>query len=217
MLVENDGKRFVDESTFNSGDAEVTTPWVAAYLNLPKRPRNVWAIVDSVGVVEMGWKPAQFTDPAAQRIPYVDPKFVATADTLDQLAAKIGVPAHGLKTTIGKYNLRVDAEFGRPFPYTPIVKPPFYAARMSCLLADQSSGMRVNTRMQLIDQAFQMVDRGGSGSAAIDEEAVIPHLYGAGEFTGGSFGASRGHGKLGSYVVQGRVAGKAAAAEKPWD
>lgn len=57
------------------------------------------------------------------------------------------------------------------------------------------------------------MESGASESVAINRETVIPRLYAAGEFTGGSFGASRGHGKLGSYVVQGRVAGKAAAAE----
>ena len=47
ILVENDGKRFLNEYTFMPLDAEVTSPWVTPYLNLPKRPRNVWAIVDS--------------------------------------------------------------------------------------------------------------------------------------------------------------------------
>ncbi len=87
---------------------------------------------------------------------------------------------------------------------------------MCPLFADQSSGMRVNTRMQLIDQAFQHVDEGATASVAIDQEQVISRLYGAGEFTGGSFGEARGHGKLGYYMVQGRVAGRNAAAEAPW-
>jgi urocanate reductase len=216
ILVENDGKRFVDESTWGTGDSEVSSPWVNAVLRLPKRPRNVWAVADSVGAGEIGWKHAQFVDPAAQKNPYLDPTRLATADTLEELAAKMGIPAEGLKATLSKYNLRVDEEFGRPVPYTPIVKPPFYAAKMAPLFADQSSGMRVNTKMQIIDQASLMVETGASESVPIDKEAVIPRLYGAGEFTGGSFGASRGHGKLGSYMVQGRVAGKAAAAEKPW-
>lgn len=150
MLIDNDGKRFVNEHVFNSGDAEVTTPWVAAYLNLPKRPRYVWAVVDSAGAVDIGWRRAQFIDPAEQKMPYLDPKLLATADTLNELAARMGIPAEGLKTTVSKYNLGVDPEFGRPFPYTPIVKPPFYAARMSALFADQSSGVRVNSRMQII-------------------------------------------------------------------
>ena len=216
ILVENDGKRFVNEYTFSSND-EASSPGMTAFLNLPKRPRNVWAIVDSVGAATITWRREQFIDPAAQKSPHLDPKLIATASTLDELAVKMGIPAEGLKATIAKYNLLVDSEFGRPFPYTPIAKPPFYAAKASPLFADQSSGMRVNAKMQLIDQAFQMVESGASDSVTIDKEPVIPHLYGAGEFTGGSFGVSRGHGKLGSYIVQGRVAGKAAAAEAPWE
>ncbi len=213
ILIDNDGKRFVNEYTFNT-NAEISHPGVQAFLQLPKRPRNVWGIADSAGALIIGWRPEQFTDPGAQKVPYVDPKLIATANSLAELATKIAVPGEGLQATITRYNLLVDTDFGRPRPYMPIVKPPFYAAKMSPLFADQSSGIRVNTKMQVIDQAFQLVDSGASPSVPIDQEAVIPRLYGAGEFAGGMFGAARGHGKLGSYVVTGRVAGKAAAAEK---
>jgi succinate dehydrogenase/fumarate reductase flavoprotein subunit len=213
ILIENDGRRFVNEYTFN-GNAEVTHPGVQAFLNLPERPRNVWAIVDSAGAHAINWKHEQFTDPAAQKNPYIDPKLIATAGSLDELAARMTIPGDNLRATIARYNLLVDADFGRPKPYLPIATPPFYAAKMSPLFADQSSGIRVNTKMQVIDQAFQVVDSGASPSVPIDREAVVPRLYGAGEFTGGMFGAARGHGKLGSYIVQGRVAGQGAAAER---
>ena len=216
ILVENDGKRFVNECTFNT-NAEVTHPGTAAFLNLRKRPRNVWAIVDAVGAPRIGWKREQFVDPAAQKKPYLNPKLIATANTLDELAAKMGISASGLAATVAKYNLLVDPDFGRPIPYLPIATPPFYAAKYAPLYADQSSGMRVNTKMQLIDQAFQTVESGESASVAIAQEPVIPRLYGAGEFTGGTFGAARAHGKIGSYIVQGRIAGKAAAVEPLWE
>jgi fumarate reductase flavoprotein subunit len=216
VLVENDGKRFFNEYAFNT-NADVTEPCMVAFLGLPKRPRNVWALVDSVGAAAIGWKPEQFTDPAAQQAPYVDPRLVAMAESLERLAERIKIPVEGLQATLARYNTLVDEDFGRPVPYTPIAKAPYYAAKMCPLFADQSSGMRVNTRMQLIDQAFQHVDDGATGSVSIDREQVIPRLYGAGEFTGGSFGESRGHGKLGSYIVQGRIAGRSAAAEVPWE
>jgi succinate dehydrogenase/fumarate reductase flavoprotein subunit len=212
MMVDNDGNRFVNEGTFNPSEAELTNPWIAAFLDLPKRPRNVWAIVDSVGAVEMGWKPEQFTDATKQQAPYLDPKWIATADTIADLAGKMGIPAAGLQATVAKYNLAVDPEFGRKVPYTPIAKPPFFAAKMAPMTHDQSSGIRVNTKMQVIDQMFQAGDS-TSPSVAIDEEGVIPHLYAAGEISNGLFGTSRGHGKMGAYVVLGRVAGKAAVEE----
>jgi hypothetical protein len=215
ILIENDGKRFFNEYDFNT-NAEVTEPGMVAFLALPKRPRNVWALVDSVGAAAIGWKPEQFSDPTAQKTPYIDPQLIATADSLERLAERIKIPFEGIRSTLARYNTLVDHDFGRPIPYTPIAKGPFYAAKMCPLFADQSSGMRVNTRMQLIDQAFQHVDEGETASVAIDQEQVISRLYGAGEFTGGSFGEARGHGKLGSYMVQGRVAGRNAAAEAPW-
>ena len=59
ILVENDGKRFFNEHAFNT-NADVTDPGMVAFLALPKRPRNVWALVDSVGAAAIGWKPEQF-------------------------------------------------------------------------------------------------------------------------------------------------------------
>jgi fumarate reductase flavoprotein subunit len=77
---------------------------------------------------------------------------------------------------------------------------------------DQCAGMRVNSKLQVIDQTLQ-AETGTGPSVALDAERVIPHLYAAGEVTGGLFGADRGSGKMGSYLIQGRFAGKNAAKE----
>ena len=215
ILVENDGKRFVNQCTFNT-NAEVTHPGTAAFLNLRKRPRNVWAIVDAVGAPRIGWKREQFVDPAAQKKPYrteVD----RDREHVRRISRQDGHLGLGPCRHRRQLQFLVDPDFGRPIPYLPIATPPFYAAKMSPLYADQSSGMRVNTKMQLIDQAFQTVESGESASVAIAQEPVIPRLYGAGEFTGGTFGAARAHGKIGLYIVQGRIAGKAAAVEPLWE
>lgn len=38
-----------------------------------------------------------------------------------------------------------------------------------------------------------------------------------GDIAGGLFGASHGHGKMGAYAIQGRIAGKTVVSEKAWD
>lgn len=66
---------------------------------------------------------------------------VVVADTLDELAQKMGVPVEAFKATVARYNELAakghDDDFGkRPELLTPIQKGPFYAGRLvSTLLA----------------------------------------------------------------------------------
>lgn len=130
----------------------------------------------------------------------------------------MGVPAANLQATITKYNgyaaTGVDKDLKRPAPMYPIAKPPFYAARIALICHDQCTGIRVNQRMQVVDQSDQWQPASAPGKP-IGEEKVIPHLYAAGECTGGTGGAIRGSGKRGWYMVHGFVAAENAAKEKP--
>ena len=99
-----------------------------------------------------------------------------------------------LEETVARYNSFVDAgkdaDFNKPSPKYKIQKAPFYAAWSTPILHDSLSGLRINTRCQVIDI------RGN----------VIPGLYCAGESAGG-FAL---HG-LPRVTVFGRVAGREAA------
>ncbi len=75
---------------------------MVAFLALPKRPRNVWALVDSVGAAAIGWKPEQFSDPTAQKTPYIDPQLIATADSLERLAERIRDSIRGYSGNVSK-------------------------------------------------------------------------------------------------------------------
>jgi succinate dehydrogenase/fumarate reductase flavoprotein subunit len=82
----------------------------------------------------------------------------------------------------------------------PIDKPPFYAVELYPALLNTQGGPRRNTRSQVLD--------------AFGEP--IPRLYSAGEL-GSMWGIIyQGAGNIGECVVFGRIAGKNAAAEKPW-
>ncbi len=99
------------------------------------------------------------------------PRFLK-ADTLDELAAKLGVPAANLKKTVADYNAAVDAqsdpEFGRQFLIRRIEKAPFYAIRAQGITVVSPAGLAVNDRLQVLK---------GDGVA-------IPNLYAAGEILG---------------------------------
>lgn len=218
ILVDNDGQRYANEATFATGHVTCKGEHTAAYLNLPKRPRQAWMVVDSEGAKALAWTKGVFQDADPKKAPYLDPKLVATGETPSELAGKMEIPAANLSAAVAKYNgfaaAGADKDFRRPGPLYALKAAPFFAARLILNTHDQCAGLRVNSKMQVIDQTFQ-AEIGTGPSLPLDEERVIPHLYAAGECTGGLYGADRGSGKMGSYLVEGRFAGKNAAAEKP--
>jgi hypothetical protein len=155
----------------------------------------LWAIFDQAAVERRKWQ---------LRYPYIaDNGYSFTADTIEQLAAKIEagnefqrVPLRHLAATVATWNRSVaagaDPEFEREKdgPMHPIAKPPFYALAIMVVWHDSYGGLRVNERQQVVDM----------------QGAVIPGLYAGGEAAGGF----DKHG-LGKGTVQGYIAGTHAA------
>jgi flavocytochrome c len=218
LLVDNDGNRYANEATFGTSHVTWKSEHLNSFLALPKRPRVSWTIVDADGAKALTWTAEIFNSADPNKGRFLDPKMTVTAGTIAELAGKMGIPAANLQATIDKWNGYVtagaDKDFKRPAPLNPIKNGPFYAALNNLGTHDQCAGMRVNSKMQVIDATFQATT-GVKAAVALDQEPVIPHLYGAGEINGGLFGADRGSGKMGAYLVEGRFAGKNAAAEKP--
>ena len=222
ILVNQAGLRFYDETAGqftanNYGDLKTYVP--GSYLNaadVKYSPANfinaalagtgeasngggpIWAIFDSDAVKREGWTVAP---------PHVDIAggYFFTAGTIEELAAKIvnkyqrkPMPATALKNTVARFNSFVDAgkdaDFGKPTPKFKIQTAPFYAAWATPVIHDTRSGLRINAKCQVVDL---------NGN-------VIPGLYCGGESAGG-FSL---HG-LARCTVQGRIAGKNAAAESP--
>jgi succinate dehydrogenase/fumarate reductase flavoprotein subunit len=153
----------------------------------------IWAIFDADAVTREKWDP---------RPPNVDPNgYFFTADTIPELARRIRNPYQlqpiapaTLEQTVTRYNSFVDAgrdaDFSKPTPMYKVQKPPFYAAWSTPILHDTLTGLRINTKCQVMDVQGQ----------------VIQGLYAAGEAAGG-FSL---HG-LPRVTVFGRVAGREAA------
>jgi len=129
-------------------------------------------------------------------------------DTLEDMAKAYNIPLEPLKETIERFNKGVlagkDEEWGRYLQkdQKPIGPGPYYASRLMPKVHHCMGGVRINTNAQAMD---------------LFTNKPIPGLYAAGEVTGGVHGAVR----LGSCatvdcLVFGRIAGKNAAAEKPW-
>lgn len=216
ILVANDARRFCNEDTFDTHYTSYRGPIVDAYLNLPDRPRTIWMLVDADGARELNWPVALFHRFEPENQFWLEKDLIATGETVDQLARAMPINAANLRATIDRYNgfakSGSDLDFQRTQTMHPLVKPPFYAARVLFNMGDQSCGIRVNDRMQVIDHAWQAM-AGAVESVPLARERIIPRLYAAGECIGGLFGAERGHGKMLSYLIHGRVAGRIGASE----
>ena len=187
--------------------------YTKAYLALPQ-PRNVWAICDAPMAEAIKWPIEEMGNPNPLTGSLFDPECVAIADTIEELAAKTGLPADTLKATIGTYNNAVDAgvdtEFGRKEMPAKIETPPFYAGRASLIRHTGRNGLRVNSKSQVID-SIAMQD---TTVVSVNEEPVIPHLYAAGE-VGNALGYRRPHNSLGHYATAAMISGENVALETP--
>lgn len=126
------------------------------------------------------------------------------ADTLDELAALMGVDAENLKATIAEYNRycvggdlagQADA-FGRTLFGTPIDNGPFYAGARVPTVHHTMGGCRIDTQCHVYNENGE----------------IIRGLYACGEVTGGIHGTNRlGGNALSDLIVFGRIAGESAA------
>lgn len=129
--------------------------------------------------------------------------WIVEADTLEELAEKIGVPVDSFVATVERYNgycdAGVDEQFGTPADN--LVKldvGPFYAIEIGPTMLNTHGGPRRNEEAQIIDV---------NGD-------VIPHLYSAGEMGALFSDMYNGGGNLGECVGFGRIAGANAAQAK---
>ena len=224
ILVNGNGVRYVNEASANDEIPEgmgalsenPEMEFMAAYLALPQ-PRNVWLIADATTAEELAWPLDQIEDPNPKTGNMFDPECIAIADTVEDLAAQMGIDAATLQQTIDTYNASADAgedsEFGKPGPLNKIETAPFYGLKASLIRHTQRNGLRVNTKSQVIDGWAEQGDV-HEPYASIDDEPVIPRLYAAGEL-GDALGWRRVHNSLGHYTTCARVAGQNAAAETP--
>ena len=103
----------------------------------------------------------------------IDDKVVKSADTLEELAAKMKLPYEKVKAEVDRYNELARKGFDEDFYkrkdcLTTIEKPPFYAAHISIALLVTLGGLKINEQMQVLDK----------------KKHVIPGLYAAGNNSG---------------------------------
>lgn len=135
---------------------------------------------------------------------YVKKGLVVQANTITELAQKLQLPVENLQKTVDRNNdlvkAHIDQDFGKEaYRLTPIKTKPFYGCILGGRILCTSDGLRVNKKMEVVDQNYQ----------------PIKNLYAAGNDSGGFFFGSypdRVPGLAASHAQTfGRLAGQAAA------
>ncbi|BBZ11938.1 FAD-binding protein [Mycobacterium branderi] len=161
IFVNQDGNRFVNESAaYDRIGRTVIADLANGSITLP-----YWMVYDD--------KEGRVPPVKATNVSMVEPdKYVAaglwhTADTLDGLAAKIGVPAQNLAATVARFNGfaagGVDEDFGRgdeaydrafsggESPLVSIDRPPYHAAAFGLSDLGTKGGLRTDTAARVLD------------------------------------------------------------------
>ena len=125
------------------------------------------------------------------------------ADSLAELAEKIGVPADALQKTVDDYNAAVDGaadEVGRVTFGEKILTPPFYSYPRSPAAHHTMGGVDIDVKCRVLDT---------NGDA-------IPGLYAAGEITGVVHGGNRlGGNAIVDFTVFGKIAAESLLTDHP--
>jgi fumarate reductase flavoprotein subunit len=188
VYVNKLGKRFVNE-------LERRDVCAFAQIALGGNMKPTWSIFSKSMVLKMGGSYEEVDAGLAKG------RFVQ-ADSIAELAKKLGIPADALVETINKHNKYIeegkDPDFNKPITKVmiPLVAGPFYAVSQWPAVHHCMGGLRINKNAQVIDVFGN----------------IIPNFYAAGEVAGGVHGSNRlGSNAIPDCVAFGRVAGTNAA------
>lgn len=210
LAVGRDGKRFASETGIAMLD-----PWIAGPTYY-----SIWSSTQVDELIANGFKNS--TDGVAAgflghlgAIPVNTPLpegydvlkvaqeigYVFKADTLEELAAQIGVEPATLTATVEAYNgyceTGVDAEFGKPAAMLEAIgEGPYYAIKMASYSYNTCAGLDVNEKLQVLDTNGAVMEGlfaiGGDSMGVLFTEKKPYVTYG---------GANNGWALTSAYVV----------------
>jgi len=190
LFVNNDGNRFVAEDARR----DVLTQ------GLIKQPDQIMWILHDAHEYYNEEVRNDFNETIGQ---LVESGVVVKGETIEELAANMGVSPENLRATVDAYNEAVAGNtadpMGKKLLQDSFDKGPFYASKRVPTIHHTMGGLEINTISQVISK----------------EGSVIKGLYAAGEVTGGIHGANRlGGNAIPDTVVFGKIAGESAALGK---
>ena len=204
VLVDANGRRFVDEcagvAAMQGAVRHAQGPIHLIFDDAGKR-----AYAPSGGLLEAGEKKRRLhPDYVADVVDAeVERGSIIKADTIDELATRIGVAPASLRGTLDQYNRDAHAGFDSvqlkdAVEMRPIEVGPFYATEMRLAsVGFTGAGPRVNARAAVLDQ----------------HNTPIPGLFAGGECASGiaGYGSAMDATPTATCLVFGRIAGESAA------
>lgn len=211
IVIGPDGKRFTDEKLRTShGKVERNGWWGPLMTPYPmhmvfdqalftagplydKNPNSGWTRVGA----RYDWSEDNSAELARG--------WIRCADTVSDLARLVGIDAGTLGATIERWNAHAgggaDPDFGRTKMLTPFCEPPYDVVELSAAMLNTQGGPRCNEHAQIIRP----------------DGSPIPRRYSSGEL-GSIYGyLYQSTGNIGECLAFGRIAGRNAVAEAPWD
>lgn len=204
ILVDREGRRFVDETApYGIMDGVMRAHGDVGYVVFDEaglRPTGQRVefkqAIPGRAMASGTWNPIMVDDMVAAGKVHV-------ADSIEALAAALGLPVDHLVGTVERYNagaVEGEDDFAKAAKFlAPIATPPFYGAEVRpATLCFTACGLRIDADTNVLD----------------DDGRAIPGLFAVGECTGSVVGeVYMGSGNsLANGAAMGRVAGRTAAA-----
>ncbi len=106
--------------------------------------------------------------------------YIVKADTIEELAEGLGIPADNLKKTVERqnenYDNQVDPDFGKEaFRLSPVRKAPFYGVRTSGYMLCTLDGITINEQFQAVNDAGEPIE--GLYVAGVDSGSYYAGTY----------------------------------------
>jgi succinate dehydrogenase/fumarate reductase flavoprotein subunit len=220
IFVNKYGRRFIQESRrlgHYKGDIEACNfdHYKAEYPNIPLfmifdetvRKNSPLVPEKNLGNQTMTWLTVhKIYEWSGDNSREIEKGWIIKGDTIEELAQKMGLDPKETIESVNKFNKYCkegfDPEFNRvPQTLLPIESPPFYGTELCLNLVNTQGGPVHNARSQVIGV----------------NDKPIPRLYAAGEL-GSFFGhLYQGGSNFPEAFAFGKIAGKNAASEIPWD
>ena len=213
IIVDKSGKRFQDETLLGGYSSywltmyidvnNDTFPRIPCYWVFDEATRKAGPIVFTMFAAA---GPIGMYEWSKDNSKEIEKGWIVKGDTIEDLAKKIGLDPAVLEDQVARYNDAVkakkDPDFGRdPNTMVALDKPPFYAVTLWPGMNNTFGGPRRNAKAQIV---------------SLDGNP-IPRLYSAGELGSVYVHYPQGGANVGECFAFGRIAGKNAAAERPWE
>lgn len=188
LIVNNKGDRFISEGAWTEPISEETL----------KQPNGEAFLIFDAALRAR----SEFDTTLGSVVPT---KFLVEANSLEELAAKFGIPSDAFLKTVAAYNSYcesgVDPMGKTKAELFALTKAPFYGIKSNPLPVMTTGGLLTDTSARVLNSFKE----------------PIPGLYAAGEVTGGKLVGYPGCGTaVTDATIFGLIAGENASAEKAW-